>query len=41
MTQARLKELAFLKIEAAHAKVMDLDKLIDRFTEMKARRTNC
>jgi len=32
--------LALLKIEAACAKVMDLDKLIDRFAEMKAYEKN-
>lgn len=38
MAQERLKGLALLNIEAARAKVMDMDKLIDRFAEMKARR---
>ena len=35
--QERLKGLAMLSIEASRAKVMDVDKLIDRFAEMKAR----
>ena len=41
MAQERLKGLALLNIEAARAKVMDMDKLIDRFAEMKARRKDC
>ena len=40
MGQERLKGLAMLSIEASRAKVMDVDKLIDRFAEMKARRKN-
>ena len=36
--QERLKGLALLNTEAARAKVVDMDTLIDRFGEMKARR---
>jgi len=38
VAQERLKVLALLNIETARAKVMDMDTLIDRFAEMKAKR---
>ena len=38
MAQERLKGFALLNIEATWAKVMDIDTLLDRFAELKARR---
>ena len=40
MGQVRLTGLALLSIEASRAKAMDVDKLIDSFAEVKARRKN-
>ena len=40
MGQERLNGLALLSIEASRAKAMEVDQLIDRFTEIKSRCKN-
>jgi hAT family C-terminal dimerisation region len=41
MGQERLRGLSLLAIEAARAKTMDTDDLINQFAEMKARKVDC